>query len=216
MIVLIFLNVLVVTGALFSKYAYMLLSTCGWSRSLCRCVSLLPHLASCRWERCLGTPSPGCLSGLLGLPQEQGPGLCLSAPTCAKCIYSGWSHSGTPLCTPPTGSFSGKEFNFFREYFCFRLFGRGDGKYNCCRFAFPILTHHQGWLQLTDFYLLRLSHLQGIPVGLNNEEFIISYNKQSRGSSPGFVNIAAGQHQQVADYFHLFSDNLSISSQLSS
>lgn len=171
-------------------------------------------LRSCRREGCLWAPSPGWLSGLLGFPEEQGPGLCLSTLTCAKWVYSGWSYSGPPLSTPPTGPFSGKEFNFFRSISVLDFLG--VVMVNIIVVSLHFLFLPPG-LTTVNRFLSAESRLQGIPVGLNNEEFIILYNKQSRGSaSPGFANITAQQHQQVADCFHLFSDNLSISSWLSS
>lgn len=83
--------------------------------------------------------------------------------------------------------------------------------------CFPFWFTSRADNKKTDLYQLRLSHLQVMFVGLNNKEFIILHNKKFRSSAvPAYVSVAAQQHQQVADYFHLFSDNLSTSSQLSS
>lgn len=59
------------------------------------------------------------------------------------------------------------------------------------------------------------SHLQVIPVSWDNKELILLCNKKTRSSAaPGLITLEAQQPQQIPDYFHLFSDWLSLSSQL--
>lgn len=204
------------------------------SRPLRHSVSQLPQQAFELWvlDSC---------GELLTSPKSSSP--CWTSPILLPAEWR-LVYSGAPRHTRSSHSSSGKAFSLFREYFCFSLVGGGvvwwqielqwwvgSGGNEVMGITVPVLctelqlrlwllsfflslTLSWGWLQRMDFCQWKISPASHNLLGKTIRNWFSLHNKTRGSAAPGLTTLEAQQLQQIADYFHLFSDQLSLSSLL--